>query len=126
MNDQHQLINSPNMYRGINQTVPNLLRANMPVSYSQLRAELRSLGRAIDYHYGQYLSQLIELMKADSVSDLAMIPAPRHIVRLEQEWNMVLKAIKSRRVGAILAVADAIRRSNRAYTDIPGSSPREA
>ena len=123
MNNQHQPINSPNMYRGINQTVPNLLRANMPVSYSRLQSELRSLDRAIIYHFDQHLSQL---EKVESVSDLAKIPNPRHIDRLVEELEVVLEAIKSHRVQAILAVADAIRRNNRAYTDIPGSSPREA
>jgi hypothetical protein len=104
-------MSSNNNFRGSNPTVPDLLRANKPVSYSQLQNELHSLRRAILYHGIQYIQQI---MNADSVFALAMVPLPRHIERLEEEREMVLQAINDRRVQANLAALEAIRRSDRA------------
>jgi hypothetical protein len=109
-------------YMYLNPTVPDLLRANMPVSYSELQAELRSLERAIQYHSDQFL---IRVRKADSVLALDLIPY-RHLEKLEEERKMFVQAIKVRRVRANRAAIEAILRSNRAYTEIPGSWPKEA
>jgi hypothetical protein len=107
--------NPPNMSCGINPTVPDLLRAKMPVSDERLQSELRSLNKSIRYHFTQSLRQLLNRNTVHP----AAIPSTKKLGRLAGEREMVLQAINDR-----LALAlDAIRRDNRASTDVPGSWP---
>jgi hypothetical protein len=103
------------MSRGINPTVPNLLRAKMPVSDERLQSELRALDKALRYHFTQHLRQLL---KPNTVFP-ATIPSTKKLGRLAGEREMVLQAINDR-----LALAlETIRRDNRASTDVPGPWP---
>lgn len=103
------------MSRGINPTVPDLLRAKMPVSDERLQSELRSLNKSIRYHFTQSLRQLVNRNTVHP----AAIPSTKKLGRLAGEREMVLQAINDR-----LALAlDAIRRDNRASTDVPGFWP---
>jgi hypothetical protein len=82
------------MSRSINPTVPDLLRANMPVSEERLQSELRSLNRSIRYHLPLFLRQLLQLEVA---LPAAMILSTKKLERLGKERRMVLQAINDRR-----------------------------
>jgi hypothetical protein len=93
------------MSRGINQTVPSLLRANIPVSDQRLQSELRSLDKAIRYHLSQVVRERLGL---DSALPDAMIPSTKKIMRLLDERIMVQQDINDR----LALVAESVNRDN--------------
>jgi hypothetical protein len=93
------------MSRGINRTVPDLLRANMPVPDHRLQSELRSLDKAIRYHLSQVVRERLGL---DSALPNAMIPSTKKIMRLLEERIMVQQAIDDR----LALVAESVSRDN--------------